>query len=208
MQEDLLTCHGLNDFQVNGFLAKTGFRDVMKGYACVKGNAVVLKSGYFRLLITPDFKHHAMPSSMTKADWIRLNRFRQWNMDVFIFVTREYCVPSFVKTLKGNSPIPTDAQIIENYSYQAIKDDNGEIIGWQYKPAHTALLHIRGTKFTLYDVNNNDQADLEAIENSFAPKFFHVVSRYVLPRICKNLSLKIGRIRKNYGIAKCFFPKA
>ncbi len=204
-----LQCHGLNDFQVNGYLTKRGYKDIMNGWACVKGNTVTLKSGFIRLLVTRNHKNHSILCSMTEKEWKRLNLFRQWGMDVFLFITREYCVKKFVEKRRGNAPIPTDRDIIDNYSYEAVKDADGKKTGeWKYQPSHSALLHIKGMVMTLFDVNNNDEVDWDNPKNSFVWEFTDLISRYVLPRICDDMRLDLAEIRKFYSEYQCYYPAA
>lgn len=195
---------GLNDFQINAFLSKTGFKDVVKGYCCRKGDLVVLKSGYTRLMLTRDFKHYAMPSSMTDKDWKQISLYRQHGVDIAIFITREYLQKKFIEERKRNAPIPTEAEIISKYACKAIKKENG--VEWIYQATHTGILHIRGMKFTLYDVNNWKGVHKWA-GNEFVADFFKVIDRPVLNKIAKYLELDIDDVRDNYKVARCQFPK-
>lgn len=199
-----LQCIGYSDFQINHYLSQVGFKDIGAGYAAIKGDVIMVKSGYVRLLVTPDLKHHSIPNSMKPGDWAVINSFRTLcQKKLVVFVTREYVFPKFVKKRRRNAPIPTDQQITDSYCSHKVVTDTEE--KWEYRQTHSALLLIDGTKFRLYDANNFG-IDMTKPENFFVRDFFKVFKLNVLPHVYRKLGLK-AKDAKDYAIEKCYVPK-
>ncbi len=198
-----LHCTGLCDLQINQYLALRGFKDIGVGYAAMKGDIIFVKSGFVRLLVSPDHKRYAIPNSMTCEDWATINAFRTLcQKKLAVFITREYVFPKFLKKRGRQAPIPTDREIIDSYCTHKVVTDNVE--EWDFRPAHSALLLIDGTKFRLYDANGF--ADLKKPASFFVRDFLKIFKRRGLPHVYRALGLK-AKDAKDYAVENCYVPK-
>lgn len=197
---------GLNDFQINQYLAKTGFEDIGVGYAAMKGNTVVIKSGYIRLLVTPDHKHYAIPNSMTKKDWDLINHHRtKLQKKILVFVTREHVMKKFIRKRRRNASIPTDQEIVDKYcSEKKWNREQGEY--WQYMESHSAILSIEGNKFRLFDTNNFHGLRKKRKENLFVQEFWDIFKKRAFPHIYRAMGLKAADTR-DYDVVKCHYSE-
>lgn len=194
---------GISDYQINGFLKKIGFTDIPPGYACEKGDTIVLKAGYFRLLISaPADKEQLVrvPSSMTDDDWTTLNRLRQNSRKtIFVFCSREYVHPSLLKTMGRNNLVPTEEAIRKKSSKEWKKDGQDDIL--VLRPTHMALISIRGVNFRLHDVNSFE--GMRHKDNLWVQPFRDLMRDEAVPRIYKNFNLRKEDV--NYEEIPCHF---
>lgn len=110
LQSDQKSFYGITDKQVNIYLRKIGFTDIIDGYACEKGDNIVLKAGYFRMMVsalTEKEQLISQPSSLEEKHWTELNTMRQkQNKTIFIFASREHVHPSLLKKIGRNNMVP------------------------------------------------------------------------------------------------------
>ncbi len=205
-KSERLTSTGLNDEQMNQFISMKGFKDVGVGYAAINGDILLVKSGFVRLLCTPDHKHYSIPNSMTSEDWALINAYRTLcKMKILIFITREYCFKKFIRKRGRRAQIPTDAEIIANYCITKFRGKKNEEL-WKYRQTHSALLLIDGTKFRLFDANNFHGLDKSYPGNFFVQDFFDIFKKRCFPHIYLALGLK-ARDTKDYQVVKCHYSK-
>lgn len=154
----------------------------------MKGDVIVDKSGYVRLLVTFDHKRYAIPNSMTSEDWVIINAF--WTLcqkKLLVFVTWKYVFPRFIKKTGRQAPIPSDKEIIASYcTHKIVTDTEAKL---EYRPAHSALLLIDGTEFRLCAANGFP--DMTKPLNFWMKDFYKVCKRHGLPNIYRNLGLTL-----------------
>ncbi len=179
---------GLNDDQINVYLSKIlKFKDLDPDYLCESedGEVVAMKAGYMRVMCrSPSATSDdvSIPSSMEQKHWDILNTKRQEGKTIFFFVSRDYVKAKIQSRQRRNQGIPSEEDLHKASSKTRMYVDNKEkefiLVP---RPTHTAILKIKGLKFTLHDINNFQEMDKS--ENAWAVRFFNSVETRVYPKI-------------------------